>query len=193
MTIHPANATFNFQTSAASSSLDFGALDFTSPLAGVHAAAAPTSAKGSMDFRQTLLERIKSSSTDDNKVVSASDKAQEAAQQFISTALVLPMLKQMRSSAFKSDLFHGGQGEDAFGPQLDQILSDRIVQRMSTPQSISASGSATQGMGLVDAVYKQIMRSAEHHTTRPMKPVGNAASPAMSGDVKPTSRVDLQG
>ena len=191
MTIHPANATFNLPASTNTSGLNFDAMgfagmDMNSPVAQVQAAAG---GNGVMNFRYTMLSRLKGAEAIDTSDSAASSKAQKAAQEFISTALVLPMLKQMRSSAFKSDLFHGGQGEDAFGPQLDQILSDRIVQRMSTPQSISASGSATHSMGLVDAVYKQIMRTSEHHSTRPMKSSTDSASQHSAAP----PRVDLKG
>lgn len=208
--IQPSQTTFSFQSAKAPSSpaLDaillsagnfnagsfntgnLGEIDLASPDAKVQIAASAVSAGSSQtssqypsDFRTALLDHLKESARDVKK---NKDKAHEAAQQFVSTALVLPMLKQMRDTTFKSDLFHGGQGEDAFGPQLDQILSDRIVQRMSTPQKISASGSVTQGMGLVDAVYKQIIRSNEHHSTRSMKHIGQSNTQA------PT-RVDLQG
>src|SRR5688572_14004709 len=36
------------------------------------------------------------------------------------------MLKQMRDSPFKSELFAGGRGGQAFGTLLDQQLADRM-------------------------------------------------------------------
>lgn len=201
MNIESSNSTFKLPSSAAAAKMGFNALDFSSPDAKVQVAAASNGSAS--NFRTALLEQIKSSSTEDAKVTSTSDKAHKAAQQFVSSALILPLLKQMRSSTFKSDLFHGGQGEDAFGPQLDQILSDRIVKRMSTPEKLSASGSATQSMGLVDAVYKQIMRTNEHKSTRQMKSAVQTTRPAdlsntlNPANLKPTSanstKVDLHG
>jgi Rod binding domain-containing protein len=38
------------------------------------------------------------------------------------------MLKQMRESPFKSDLFDGGRGGQAFGAMYDQELSERLSQ-----------------------------------------------------------------
>lgn len=37
------------------------------------------------------------------------------------------MLKQMRNSPFKSDLFDGGRGGQAFQAQLDQRLAERMA------------------------------------------------------------------
>jgi hypothetical protein len=129
-----------------------------SPVTPVMNGSASSHDASGADFRQALLEQLQSaSSTADTREA----KAQKAAQQFVSSAFIMPLLKQMRQSPFKSQLMSGGQGEDAFGPQLDQILSDRIVQRMGTPESIQSSGSAALGMSLVDAVYRRIMRTAQ--------------------------------
>jgi Rod binding domain-containing protein len=114
------------------------------------------------DFSQLMTRRMKQLAA---RGADQKEQASKAAQQFVSTALVMPMLKQMRSSTFKSEYFHGGHGEDAFGPQLDQILADRIVQRMSTPQQDSTDGPARQGLGLVDAVYRRILRQTDQADT----------------------------
>ncbi|MDX1563795.1 MAG: hypothetical protein R3236_00250 [Phycisphaeraceae bacterium] len=47
--------------------------------------------------------------------------------QFVSTAFLMPMLKQVREDPFQTPMFHGGQGEKVFGARLDQILADRIA------------------------------------------------------------------
>ncbi len=57
------------------------------------------------------------------------DEAQKAAQQIVGYALYMPMLKQMRNDPFKSDLMHGGFGEDAFANQFDQLIADRLAER----------------------------------------------------------------
>lgn len=131
-----------------------------------------TAAKASgADFRHAMLARLKGLNAN-QATQSREDKAHEAARQFVSTALVMPLLKQMRSSVFKSDYFHGGKGEDAFGPQLDQVLADRITQRMSTPsnnpQAASQAGSPVQGqtLGIVDAVYRQMMHRGQSASAR---------------------------
>jgi Rod binding domain-containing protein len=71
----------------------------------------------------------------------------EAAEQLVATTFILPLLQQIRSDPFKSDLFHGGFAEDAFGQQLDTILADRIAQRTGGP-----------GTSIADAVYRSINR-----------------------------------
>jgi Rod binding domain-containing protein len=128
------------------------------------------------DFSQLMARRIKQMAS---RGVDQKEQASQAAQQFVSTALIMPMLKQMRSSTFKSEYFHGGQGEDAFGPQLDQILADRIVQRMSTPEQDSENGPSTRGLGLVDAVYRRILRQDEQ--------------PASHGSNLTRKKVDIHG
>lgn len=72
------------------------------------------------------------------------DKVRDAAQKLVSSSFVLPLLAQMRNSAFKSDLMRGGKGEDAFGAQLDTIIADRVVE----------SGN----FNLVDQIEKQLMK-----------------------------------
>jgi len=57
------------------------------------------------------------------------EQARTAAEQFVATAFVVPMLAQMRNDPFRSDLFHGGFAEDAFQGQLDTIMADRVTQR----------------------------------------------------------------
>jgi len=56
-------------------------------------------------------------------------KLREAAQQMVAQALFMPLLKQARESPFKVERFHGGQGEQAIGGQLDAALADRMAGR----------------------------------------------------------------
>jgi Rod binding domain-containing protein len=58
------------------------------------------------------------------------------------------MLKQMRNSPFKSDLFDGGRGGQAFQAQLDQRLAERM-----------ANGRAADR--LVNSIVKSIERKAK--------------------------------
>ncbi|MBI1367589.1 MAG: hypothetical protein GC162_02930 [Planctomycetes bacterium] len=76
-----------------------------------------------------------------NAHASRDQQVRDAATEMVSMALVLPMLKMARNDPFKSDLFHGGQGEDAFGAQLDQIRAQQVAGSVST--------------NLVEAVYRQ--------------------------------------
>ena len=52
------------------------------------------------------------------------------------------MLKQMRNSPFKSDLFAGGRGGEAFGTLLDQ----QLAERMSTGAGSKLVGSIVKGI-----------------------------------------------
>lgn len=70
------------------------------------------------------------------------DDVRQAAQQLVSSALILPMLQQIRSSSLKSEMFHGGFSEDAFGAQLDTELADRMVAKSNFP--------------IVDAIYRKM-------------------------------------
>lgn len=79
------------------------------------------------------------------KLATARDKVREAAQQFVASAFILPMLEQMRDDPLRSDLMHGGFAEDAWQSQLNTILADRITQHSNTP--------------LVDAIEQQIMKT----------------------------------
>jgi hypothetical protein len=73
-------------------------------------------------------------------------EARQAAEQFVASSLVFPLLEQLQNDPFKTDLFHGGFGEDAFMQQWNQITADRIVQSADLPivreveQSLTRSG-----------------------------------------------------
>ncbi len=56
------------------------------------------------------------------------EEMREAADQLVATAFILPMLEQVRHDPFKSDMFHGGKGEEVFGQQLDVIFADNITK-----------------------------------------------------------------
>ncbi len=73
----------------------------------------------------------------------------EAAEQLVATALIQPMLNAMQDDPFRSDLFHGGAGENAFMPQLNQILSDRMVGR--------------EDFGLVDEITRYLSAGVDRH------------------------------
>ena len=54
------------------------------------------------------------------------DDARKQAEKFVSQAFFATILKQMRESPFKSELFAGGRGGEAFGSLYDQQLADRM-------------------------------------------------------------------
>ena len=74
------------------------------------------------------------------------EQLREAAEQLVSTTMIMPVFEQLRDDSFASDLFHGGRTEKIFQQQLDQVLADRI--------------SGATRFDLVDAVYKQLSRDA---------------------------------
>jgi Rod binding domain-containing protein len=71
------------------------------------------------------------------------DKLVKNARIWVAQTFYGEMLKQMRNSPFKSDLFDGGRGGEAFANQLDQKLAERM-----------ASGHA--GDRLVQAIVRKI-------------------------------------
>lgn len=57
----------------------------------------------------------------------------EQAELLLGHALFLPLIKQMRNDPFKSELMHGGFGEDAFTNQFDQLIAERMAKRVDYP------------------------------------------------------------
>jgi len=57
------------------------------------------------------------------------------AEVFVANSLIMPLLKQARNDPFKSDLFHGGFTEDAFGGQLDMRMAQRLASAEHMPLS----------------------------------------------------------
>jgi hypothetical protein len=57
---------------------------------------------------------------------SEDDRVQEQARKWVSQTFYGTMLKQMRDSPFKNEMFSGGRGGQAFTPMLDQHLADRM-------------------------------------------------------------------
>ena len=91
------------------------------------------------------------------------DEARTAAEQFVATAFVMPMLAQMRNDPFRSDLFHGGFAEDAFQGRLDTILADRVTQRAD--------------LSLVDSILDHILNTrAKPHDRTDSAPIGKTGS-----------------
>jgi Rod binding domain-containing protein len=57
---------------------------------------------------------------------SGEQKLNDMAHKLVAQTFFANLLKQMRDSPFKSDLFSGGRGEKAFGPMYDSMLADRM-------------------------------------------------------------------
>ena len=58
--------------------------------------------------------------------LSEHDKLVKQAQIWVSQTFFGTLLKQMRESPFKSELFNGGRGGEAFGALYDEKLSERM-------------------------------------------------------------------
>jgi len=57
--------------------------------------------------------------------------AEQAAGDLVATTFIKPMLAQMRDDPLRSELFHGGSGEDMFAEHLETELAQRISERLS--------------------------------------------------------------
>jgi len=117
---------------------------------------------GSEKLQPANLHGAKPPPTEHDKLVSKTQTW--VAQTFFGT-----MLKQMRESPFKSELFSGGRGGQAFGSLYDQNLAERM-----------ASGA---GKKLVNSIVHRIeSRAAAVRNQIAMKGVGKADA---KGAVKP--------
>lgn len=92
---------------------------------------------------EDLIERAKAGDAPEPGA-KPDDELREAAEMFVSTAMIMPMFQRMREDPLAANLMHGGRTEKIFQQQLDQILSDRIASASS--------------FDLVDAVYNQLDR-----------------------------------
>ena len=90
-------------------------------------------AQRSERFAQELVAQQARESTDAALTPARHAELREAAEQFVASALMLPLLAQVREDPFRSELFHGGSAEDAFQSQLDTILADRITRGSNLP------------------------------------------------------------
>jgi hypothetical protein len=58
----------------------------------------------------------------------ADDKARRAAEQFVSTTFILPILKELRAQNRAAPPFGPTQAEKTLGPMMDAQLADRMVR-----------------------------------------------------------------
>lgn len=87
------------------------------------------------------------SKLDGQGVPTATQNLEKVAREVVGQTFFGTLLKQMHDSPFKSDLFSGGRGEEAFNPMYDQYM----VQRM-------ARGT---GEKLVRPIVKKFQKAAE--------------------------------
>lgn len=63
---------------------------------------------------------------------------EKVASQFVSTALVFPLLEQVSDSPFKTEMFDGGFTEKAFRQRLNMYMADNITSgNLGVSQSIT--------------------------------------------------------
>jgi len=79
------------------------------------------------------------------------EDARKQAQTFVSQAFFGTLLKQMRNSPFKSELFSGGRGGEAFGSLYDQQLSERMANGV--------------GSKLVDSIVRKLEAAKAYRKT----------------------------
>ena len=101
---------------------------------------------GRLDARDAAIDRLG---------MSRDEQAMEAARSLVSIGLVQPMLALARRDPFRSELFHGGQGEEIFGAKLDAMIAERVTKQM--------------GLSLVDSVYKKIVKGGDHAGADPAR------------------------
>lgn len=89
------------------------------------------------------------------KLTEQHQELRDAAAQLVGITFYAPMLAMSRDSTFKSDLFHGGQGEDAFASHLDTIITERL--------------SAAKRHPLADTVYRFLARNMPADPANPVK------------------------
>jgi Rod binding domain-containing protein len=92
------------------------------------------------------------------------DKIQEQARKWVAQTFYGAMLKQMRESPFKSEMFSGGRGGQAFATMLDQHLADHM--------------SRAAGSKLVNAIARKLEARAGYVKQQTSAPLhGDTASP----------------
>jgi Rod binding domain-containing protein len=90
------------------------------------------------------------------------DKIHETARKWVAQTFYGAMLKQMRESPFKSEIFSGGRGGQAFSTMLDQHLADHM--------------SRSAGSKLVNAIARKLQAKAGY--ARQAAPPSSRVAPA---------------
>jgi Rod binding domain-containing protein len=87
---------------------------------------------------------------------SAHDKVVETARKLVAQTFYGTMLKQMRNSPFKSEMFEGGRGGQAFAPMLDQHLAEHMA-RSTDSHLVNAIARKLEGK----AAYQKQLSAAQ--------------------------------
>jgi Rod binding domain-containing protein len=83
------------------------------------------------------------------------DKVVETARKLVAQTFYGAMLKQMRDSPFKSELFEGGRGGQAFSPLLDQHLAEHMT-RSTDNQLVNAIARKLEGRAAYQEHQQQL-------------------------------------
>ncbi len=97
---------------------------------------------------------------------SPEQKAREAAEQLVATALVQPVLKQLRETNNAAEPFKPNSAERSFGQMMDTQLSQRIV--------------GSKSWALVGRVAQTLMKRGAA-TSKAEVPAGSLAAPVRGG------------
>jgi Rod binding domain-containing protein len=89
----------------------------------------PVQRFGAHDRFEAMLRNTRQGEGSATGVDDRNQQLETAAEQLLAMAFYQPLLKQAREVPFKSELFHGGFGEDAFGAQWDQAIAERLAKR----------------------------------------------------------------
>ncbi len=101
------------------------------------------------------------------------------AQKWVAQAFYSPILKQMRNSPFKSELFSGGRGEEAFGTLMDQHLTERM--------------SRGSGKGLASAIVRKLeaRRAYGEQTHEQLRSAQSQINRGRAEDATLNGRIDV--
>lgn len=113
---------------------------------GLSAAVRTPAAADTAGFQALLASAAKTQGSSGAKGDDLYAQAREAAEQLVASAMVMPLLEEVREQPLDQKLFHGGFTEDAFRQKLDTLLADRIVSSGKFP--------------LVDSIYEHVTKRA---------------------------------
>lgn len=108
------------------------------------------------------------------------------AQRLVAQTFFGAMLKQMHESPFKSDLFNGGRGGEAFTALLDQHLAERMSRGAGTRIARSIVNHIERARHRAATAAKTQKESASHATRKYRE------SQASSGEGRPHVPADLR-
>lgn len=122
----------------------------TISLAGVTADVARASMTDTRDVsktntsdKQTMFRDVLSKFGGDG---TPEEKARKAAEEFVASSLVKPVLQQLRESNKAQAPFAPGPYEKQFGPMMDNEIASRMVK--------------SRGWGIVEAVERQLLKAS---------------------------------